>query len=120
MNFNNLKDSSPVTFKEIKLSSLLWISFIQYRQYPDIYAAIKDNRNRCLQMQLGLRISEYNELRCYGRYQHSKLSEEMEYPKLLPQYEQFTYLVIQKTHRRLIHAGVSHTLSQVRQKHWIP
>ena len=28
--------------------------------------------------------------------------------------------MIQEIHRRLIHAGVSHTLSQVRQEYWIP
>ena len=120
MIFNNLKDSSPVTFQEIKLLSLLWISFIQHRQYSDVYVAIKNNKKHCLQMQLGLKISEYGILRCHGRYQHSELAEEMKYPKLLPRYEHFTYLVIQEIHRRLIHAGVSHTLSQVRQEYWIP
>ena len=29
--FNNLKEFSPITFQEIKLLSLLWISFIQHR-----------------------------------------------------------------------------------------
>ena len=120
MILNNLEDSSPVTFQEIKLLSLLWILFIQHRQYSDVYVAIQDNRKHCLQMQLGLRISEYGILRCYGRYQHSELAEEMKCPKLLPRYEHFTYLVIQEVHMRLIHAGVSHTLSQVRQEYWIP
>ena len=44
----------------------------------------------------------------------------MKYPILLPCHEHFTYLVIQEIHRRLVHAGVSHILSQVRQKYWIP
>ena len=43
MIFNNLKDSSPVTFQEIKLLSLLWISFIQHQQYSDVNVAIKNN-----------------------------------------------------------------------------
>ena len=71
-------------------------------------------------MQLGLKISEYDILRCHGRYQHSELTEEMKYPKLLPRHEHLTYLVVQEVHRRLIHAGVSHTLSQVQQEYWIP
>ena len=96
MIFNNLKDSSPVTFQEIKLLSLLWISFIQHRQYSDVYVAIKNNKKHCLQIQLGLRISEYGILTYHGRYQHSELTEEMKYPKLLPRYEHFTYLVIQE------------------------
>ena len=118
--FDNLKESSPVTFQEIKLLSLLWVPFIQHRRYSDVYVAIKSNKRHCLQMQLGLKISEYDILRCHGRYQHSELTKEMKYPKLLPQHKHFTYLVIQEAHRRLIHAGVSHTLSQVRQEYWIP
>ena len=118
--FDSLKESVPVTFQEIKLLSLLWISFIQHRQYSDVYVAIKGNKRHCLQMQLGLKISEYDILRCHGRYQHAELTEEMKYPKLLPRHEYVTYLVVQEVHRRLIHAGVSHTLSQVRQEYWIP
>jgi len=69
-------------------------------------------------MQLGLEIDDFGILRCHGHYLHSKLSE-MKYPKLLPRREHFTQLVIREVHRRLIHAGVSHTLSQVRQEYWV-
>ena len=51
--FENLKQSNPITFHEIKLLSLLWISYIQHRQYPDVYIAIKNNKKHCLQKQLG-------------------------------------------------------------------
>ena len=77
--FDNLKESGPVTFQEIKLLSLLQISFIQHRRYSDVYVAIKKNKRHCLQMQLGLKIGEYDILRCHGRYQHSELTEEMKY-----------------------------------------
>ena len=71
-------------------------------------------------MQLGLKVDQFDILRCHGRYSHAELSEEVKYPKLLPRHEYFTHLVIQEIHRRLIHVGVSHTLSQVRQEYWIP
>ena len=54
--FENLKQSNPITFQEVKLLSLLWISFIQHWQYPDVYIAIK-NKKHCLQKQLGLKIT---------------------------------------------------------------
>ena len=44
----------------------------------------------------------------------------MKCPKLLPRKDFFTEFVILKTHGRLIHAGISHTLSQLRQEYWIP
>ena len=71
-------------------------------------------------MQLGLKVSQFDILRCHGRFSHAELIEEVKYPKLLPHHEYFTHLVIQEIHRRLIHVGVSHTLSQVRQEYWIP
>ena len=115
--FINLKQSDPITFQEIKLLSLLWISYIQHRQYPDVYIAIKNNKKHCLQKQLSLKITQFEILRCYGRYLHADLTEETKYSILFPHYERFTYLVIQEIHRRLIHADVSHTLSHVRQEY---
>ena len=112
-----MKQSNPITFQEIKLVSLLWISYIQHRQYLDVYIAIKNNKKHCLQKQLGLKITEFEILKCYGRYLYADLTEEMKYPILLPHYEHFTYLAIQDIHRCLIHAGVSHTLSHVRQEY---
>ena len=39
------------------------------------------------------------------------------FPKLLPWHEHFTQLEI---HECLIHAGVPHTLAQIREEYWIP
>ena len=39
---------------------------------------------------------------------------------LLPKGHCFTKLLIQNYHARLLHSGVSHTLSQVRKQFWIP
>ena len=44
----------------------------------------------------------------------------MKYPKLLPRRNYYTQLVILEVHRRFIHAGILHTLSQLRQEFWIP
>ena len=72
-----------------------------------------------MQKQLSLQISQFEILRSYGRYLHAKHTEEMKCPILLPRHEHLTILVIQDIHRCLVHAGVSHTLSQVQQEYWI-
>ena len=56
---------------------------------------------------------------CFGCFQNADISEQAKYPKLLPRQEHFTRLLIQYVHERLIHAGVSHTLSALRQEYWI-
>ena len=48
------------------------------------------------------------------------MNEGTKYPKLLPRYEHFTNLLICEVHQRLIHAGVAHMLSQIREEYWIP
>ncbi|XP_022788921.1 uncharacterized protein LOC111328700 [Stylophora pistillata] len=46
--------------------------------------------------------------------------EHTAFPKLLPRKHDFTSLVINSFHEKLMHAGVSHTLSATRREFWIP
>jgi len=61
-------------------------------------------------------------MRCYGRFLNAEMSDGAKYPTLLPRCEppHYVNLVIQEVHERLIHAGMSHTLSSLRQEYWIP
>ena len=117
---SSLGERGPVTAGEIKLICLLWIFAIQHKYFEEIYSALQHKRKNCLQMQLGLKVDEFQILRCYGRYANAVISDEMKYPKLLPRRIHFTKLVIMEVHLRLVHAGVSHTLGQIRQQYWIP
>ena len=65
-------------------------------------------------------LNNYDILTCHGRFLNAEMSEEAKYPKLLPRHEYYTRLIIQEVHERLIHAGISHTLSSLRQEYWIP
>ena len=78
------------------------------------------NRKHCLKRQLGLKIDDMGILRCHGRYLNAIMSESAKYPKLLPRHEHFTHMLINEVHVRLIHAGVAHTLAQIREEYWIP
>ena len=52
-------------------------------------------------------------------YINAEIDESSKFPKLLPRHEYFTQLLIKEIHERLIHAGVAHTLAQLRE-YWIP
>ena len=105
---------------EIKMASILWIYSVQQSYFNDVFIALKNNKKHCLQKQLGLKTDQFGILRCYGRYSNADVSEEMKHPKLLPRKCFFTQLVILEIHVHLIHAGVLHTLSQLREEFWIP
>jgi hypothetical protein len=40
-------------------------------------------------------------------------------PKLIPKKSHYTDLIIKRDHRRILHAGVAQTLSEIRNEHWI-
>ena len=56
---------------------------------------------------------------CKGRLTNAYIAGEARLPKVLPNKDNYTRLVIHDTHKRLFHAGVSHTLAQVRSEYWI-
>jgi len=85
-----------------------------------VFIDIEKCRKNCIQQQLGIKIDDIGLLRCHGRLDNADVNEDTKYPKLLPKCERFTFLLISEVHQRLIHAGVSHTLSQVRKEFWIP
>ena len=76
--------------------------------------------SHCLKWQLGLKIDDLGILRCYGRFLNATITDSAKHPKLLPRREHLTSLLITEVHQRLIHAGVSHTLAQLREEYWIP
>ena len=65
-------------------------------------------------------MDEFEILRCYGRHAYADITEEAKCPKLLPRRSWFTKLLILEVHGHLVHAGVSHTLNQLRHEYWIP
>uniref|UniRef100_A0A1I7VYG8 Integrase catalytic domain-containing protein n=2 Tax=Loa loa TaxID=7209 RepID=A0A1I7VYG8_LOALO len=58
--------------------------------------------------------------RSWSRLGNSELTEDSRFPIYLPKGHHLTNLIILHQHERLIHAGITHTLSELRQKFWIP
>ena len=93
---------------------------VQHRRFLDVFQAIVKKQRNGLQKQLGLAPNEFGILTCHGRFLNAEMSEDAKYSKLLLWREHFTRLVIKEIHERLIHAGISHTLSTLRQEYWLP
>ena len=88
--FDNLKQSNPISYLSINqvavfIMGLLYSTSTVFRCLHSYH-----NKKHCLQKQLGLKIIQFEILRCYGRYLHADLTEEC-----------FTYLVIQETHTKM-------------------
>jgi len=67
-----------------------------------------------------LKIDDKGLLRAHGRLIHADLPDDAKFPVLMPKQNVISKLIVLDVHNRFRHAGVSHTLSEVRQKFWIP
>ena len=59
-------------------------------------------------------------LSLHGRWQNAGIPVDSINLILLPRIDTLTRLIIEDTHRLLFHSCPSHTLSQIRNKYWIP
>ena len=91
---------------------LLWEKYVQSKNFKNVVPN--------LVKQLGLVTDSNGILKCHGRLHNAELPYEARFPTLLPKESHFTKLVVLECHENLYHAGVSHTLSQVRYSYWIP
>ncbi|VDM93772.1 unnamed protein product, partial [Onchocerca ochengi] len=55
-----------------------------------------------------------------SRLAHTELTEDGKFPIYLPKGHHLTNLIISNQHEKLIHAGITHTLFQLRRRFWIP
>ena len=122
--FNLLSTNSFVytlsNAEDVKLAANLWIYCIQQCKFKDVFIDVQMNRKYCLKRQLGLKIDDMRILRCHGRYLNAMMSESAKCPKLLPRHKHFTHMLINEVHVHIIHAGMTHTLAQIREEYWIP
>ena len=106
--------------EELRKAENMWLCVVQRNNYAEVFQAISGKTRNNLQKQLGLYIDEEGLLRCKGRLDHSDITEGARRPVLLPGSDKFTHLLIERVHTQTLHSGVSQTLSQVRNKFWIP
>ena len=73
-----------------------------------------------VESQLDSKVENDRLIRCYGRRNNANLPEEIINSILLATQEKIVELLIEDNHKKTFHAGVNHTLVQVRMKYWIP
>ena len=117
---NDCLESAPLEVTDI--SDIL----IRFRNGR--YAVSSDIEKAFLHIQLGrlpmvkqlrLFLDSDGCIRCGGRIHNAPVAELAKFPYLLPGKHHLTRLIIQDTHERLLHAGISATVTQMRQKYWI-
>lgn len=92
------------------------IKDVQLKHFPKEVANIKTDFARSLRLFKDKR----GVLRSEGRYKNAKWPAEQKHPILLPKDNEFTSKIIETTHTKNYHVGVSHTLALVRMKYWVP
>ena len=113
------KEIGPLTASELKDAKKHWELYIQLKNFPEAYKPLETNQRNTLKEQLGLKLDGDSLIRCHGRFVNAELPEEVKYPKLLPRKQHFTDLIIESYQKGLLHAGVTHTLSQLRHEYLI-
>ncbi|VDM44661.1 unnamed protein product [Toxocara canis] len=108
-----------ISSNDIRVSTIVFCRELQRRYYLDIYGALRNNRKHAYYA-LGIQTDNNGILRCIGRLSTASLSENTKFPILLPPLSTVTDFIILECHSRLFHAGVSHTLTDIRQTFWIP
>ena len=98
---------------EIQVARKRWIKALQEKHFLHTESSTE------LENWLNPKLDQIGIIRCYGRMTNANLQQEMITPILLPLKEKFVELMIEEYHKRLLHLGVNHTLSQIRTKYWI-
>ena len=94
-----IAENNIITAKEIDAAEKFWI-----RKAQETIGETKDFQ---------LKRDEEGILRCDSRIPNYN-------PILLPRDHQLTKLIINASHRRVLHYGVSATMADVRERFWVP
>ena len=98
--------SGPLTTGEIEKQVMWWVKRAQESvQCTEVFA--KDR------MQLNLQPNDEGVLECRGRIQG-------QYPIYLPDCHEFTAKVVSEAHLKTMHGGIGATMTQVRERYWVP
>ena len=107
------KEKGEINAEEINEGKLLWIIYIQ----REISSSLQQGKD---ENPLNLNLDKEGIIRCYGRLTSTDGTQTIIDPIILPKNHHFTSLIIKHYHIKLMHAGVSHTLAELRQEFWIP
>ncbi|PIK38584.1 Pao retrotransposon peptidase family protein [Apostichopus japonicus] len=93
----DIPDTKAVTVKELQYVRNQWIQVVQQQGFNEEINLLKKGGRNQLIKQLDLFL-DGDVIRCGGRLANANLTEESQYPTLLPRDNKFTTLVINKAH----------------------
>ena len=105
------------TANEIEMANMAWIKYLQRKHYVDLSKGERVLNKSIVKSQLNPKIENDG---CYGRLNNADFREETINPILLPTRKKTVELLIEGHHKKTFHAGVNHTLAQIRMKYWTP
>ncbi|KAJ8026933.1 hypothetical protein HOLleu_31904 [Holothuria leucospilota] len=114
----SVPETKAVTTKELQSAKHQWIQAVQQQCFKEEFKLLKKDKRNQLIKQLDLFLDGFL-IRCGGRLANANLTEESQYPTLLPRNNKFTTLVIEKAHEKVFHFGSRSTLAEMRLSHWI-
>ena len=108
----NQKPDTRVTGADIEEAELLWIKEVQREMKSKEKFKMRSH-------QLGLLEDDKGVIRCQARLGNSELTDSAKYPILLDARHHLTTLVVWKCHERVMHGGVTETLTDLTSNVWI-
>ena len=103
-----------LSMKELTRSTLMWTKNVQKYNLSELIDSLEKGRKHAFH-NLGIHKDDEGLLKCRGRFHLAG----KENPILLPKTDHYSKLVIIAAHRKLLHAGASQTLAEVRKEYWI-
>lgn len=107
---------------EYTQADFLWIKSEQKNELQDVLTELTDlkrlkRKSSKKVRELQLFIDERKIIRSRGRFSNALIEFEAKYPIFLPKPKQsrFVFLLVASIHEKLMHAGVSTTLSNIRR-----
>ena len=113
------KQELPTT--DISEAETILIKATQQKRFAKEITHMKTKtKSPALVSQLQLYLDKNDIIRCRGRIDHSELSMDTKFPILLPKADHLTTLIVRAKHASVLHGGVAQTLTDLRQRYWIP
>ena len=111
---------SRLSVHELHEAEKMWLRSCQSTSYHEEIDNLQSKKGRLpMVKQLRLFLDSDGYIRCGGRIHNAPVAELVKFPYRLPGNHHLTRMIIQNTHERLLHAGISATVTQLRQKYWI-
>ena len=115
--------SQNLTATDISEAETILIKATQQKRFAKEITHLKiktKSKSPALISQLQLYLDKNDIIRCRGRIDHSELSMDTKFPILLPKADHLTTLIVRARHASVLHGGVAQTLTDLRQRYWIP